>query len=935
MTIGLMAASKMPASTMPAAANKIDLTPKLKKGDQWKMVAKYEGFRQLITYKGPHHPQRTTKAEWLVTCDEINKRSFSFTFSLERLIAEDESDVGIMFNDTNYPTTMREEQIKEMKKILGKSISLRCDFKDSVVIEVLNNDFSGSYMTIPKIHIMKKIKTFLVNQNWSSDRASHVGEPALQMFLKSWATLIKEQSNTNLELPVFGKNQSLEINDIHQDSINTYVNMQGNEKNHQGNVTINSQTKLPVNSHFQFGDYQFDFLMYDVASSPNTLIKGIFNSSDDDDITFTIKYPFGTPPMKYKLLNNRFEIPLDLKEAIYATIKYNGKETVLFLRPGMNIALDFRKKQTTPEVSGLGKDDLICFYEYNKTCIHGYEEMSHWPQQKLNGEIGKQQNKVKEILINYAGKISHYCEDYIQTDSRYGKAMFYLKGRSMAEIFTSYNLDADSLHLKQASLNKPFFMNKIDSLILLEKICLASPTYHRFLSSYLSLKQSLFLHERGRHRESDEIDENLLFAEMYYTGYPYYYAAYQLIEEQILEGQASKLQNAINKYKSLPCLPSFSAKIDREIQEMQRLKVGQSFPYEEIVDWEGKKHVIPKDEFCFLDFAKAASPTGIKNTLTELERVIKETKQVASVNFFFIIPHHFKEFLKEQPSSEHVNLKYIYLKDNDEKYFNGVKLAERYVRIFLLDPNSRVLRNNLTWIQQGTGHDLEQTFEEYFDSLNQPTSQADNSRLWLIIVGSFLGFGLLSWLIIRIRSRQIARKEAARRKLTEMELKAIRSQMNPHFIFNAMGSIQNLINHNQIKNANLYLSRFARLMRMVLANSNKQLVTLADELELIQHYLELEQLRVDFQFSISCSDDIDPETEEIPGMLIQPLVENAVVHGLTPKGSGNVDVKFHKEHTNIICEIIDDGVGIGTHVGIGDDAGYEAVVGADAGTGTI
>ena len=127
-----------------------------------------------------------------------------------------------------------------------------------------------------------------------------------------------------------------------------------------------------------------------------------------------------------------------------------------------------------------------------------------------------------------------------------------------------------------------------------------------------------------------------------------------------------------------------------------------------------------------------------------------------------------------------------------------------------------------------------------------------------------------------------------------------------------MGSIQNLINQNKVKNANLYLASFARLMRMVLANSNKKLVSMAHELELIENYLQLEQLRVDFKYQISVAENIDPEVEELPGMLIQPFIENAVIHGITPKGKGNIEVAFSKKENTLICEITDDGVGIDT-----------------------
>ena len=172
-------------------------------------------------------------------------------------------------------------------------------------------------------------------------------------------------------------------------------------------------------------------------------------------------------------------------------------------------------------------------------------------------------------------------------------------------------------------------------------------------------------------------------------------------------------------------------------------------------------------------------------------------------------------------------------------------------RIFLLDKDLKIIHNNLGTIGINTvGYILPDIIKQYFESQNNPISKAETRRLLLVIFISIILFSGLTWGTIKVRSHQIAKRERIKRELSEMELKSIRSQMNPHFVFNALGSIQNLINQNKIKNANLYLSSFARLLRMVLNNSNKQLVSMADEIELLQHYLELEQLRVDFQFEI-------------------------------------------------------------------------------------
>ena len=137
--------------------------------------------------------------------------------------------------------------------------------------------------------------------------------------------------------------------------------------------------------------------------------------------------------------------------------------------------------------------------------------------------------------------------------------------------------------------------------------------------------------------------------------------------------------------------------------------------------------------------------------------------------------------------------------------------------------------------------------------------------------------------------------------------------MNPHFIFNALNSIQSLINGSQFKEANIYLSKFAVLLRGVLNNSEKSRISLSDELQAVELYCQLEQLRFDFKFEIIIDSEVNPELIEIPGMIIQPLAENAVVHGLAGKGAlGKLDILVKRQNGNLCFWVTDNGVGLPT-----------------------
>lgn len=147
---------------------------------------------------------------------------------------------------------------------------------------------------------------------------------------------------------------------------------------------------------------------------------------------------------------------------------------------------------------------------------------------------------------------------------------------------------------------------------------------------------------------------------------------------------------------------------------------------------------------------------------------------------------------------------------------------------------------------------------------------------------------------------------------TQLEMQALRAQMNPHFIFNCLSSINRFILINKIDEASDYLTKFSRLIRMALHHSEKPLIPLENDLEALRLYLELERLRFKnaFNYNITFTNDIDSNAVYIPPMLIQPFVENAIWHGLMhKKGTGRLDIQLCTTGKILTCTITDDGIG--------------------------
>jgi ligand-binding sensor domain-containing protein len=186
---------------------------------------------------------------------------------------------------------------------------------------------------------------------------------------------------------------------------------------------------------------------------------------------------------------------------------------------------------------------------------------------------------------------------------------------------------------------------------------------------------------------------------------------------------------------------------------------------------------------------------------------------------------------------------------------------------------------------------------------------------WFISILFFTALaGVL--LIFKLRFDQLSKKEKEKFEqqveVSKAELKALRAQMNPHFVFNSLNSIQHYILNSKGEEAVKYLSKFAKLIRTILNNSDKPTVTINEDLQSLKLYLELEKMRFDnkFDYTILISDDLDGDYDEIPPMLIQPYIENSILHGINPKeGNGHIDIQISTFNKYIKISIIDDGIG--------------------------
>ncbi len=201
----------------------------------------------------------------------------------------------------------------------------------------------------------------------------------------------------------------------------------------------------------------------------------------------------------------------------------------------------------------------------------------------------------------------------------------------------------------------------------------------------------------------------------------------------------------------------------------------------------------------------------------------------------------------------------------------------------------------------------------------------ESRRMWHLAIIALLSIISASALFIRYRGKQrsnlllrektqviLEQKKEIEEINMELEKRMLRAQMNPHFIFNSLSSIQHFITSNDKVSALTYLTKFSNLLRQVLESSININLILEEEIRLLKIYVELEALRFDgsFEYEFIVDDQLDIYNQEIPMLLLQPYIENAIIHGLMPKkGDKNLTIRFTSQGEYIHCEIIDNGIG--------------------------
>lgn len=368
--------------------------------------------------------------------------------------------------------------------------------------------------------------------------------------------------------------------------------------------------------------------------------------------------------------------------------------------------------------------------------------------------------------------------------------------------------------------------------------------------------------------------------------------------------------NLIKEVEGLIYLATYNGiyVLDRKFETLQHITTKSGLASNEVYDLlirNDTMYAATSEQVSIIPYKNLQNPTHSR--IVTIDKIIMDGKAYAPDSFDGSHVNNNIEFqysLLHYPSNRNITYEYRMLPISDQ----WTQTESRSTVFWRLEPGDYQfqIRAIDTYGNVHVGNQL--------IDISIPTPWHKNPILWTL---AFLGLSYLLYQVFRQReftNKELAKAEAKQTKrIAELELAGLRSQMNPHFVFNALGAIQYYIQTHKVDEADSYLTSFALLMRRYLESSRNKQISVKDEMNLLSLYTELEEMRFEHQFSVSIDVDSSQTSNlRLPTMLIQPFVENAVLHGLPKRKDGNaqLSISFKTIDDALVVTVADNGIGV-------------------------
>ena len=582
----------------------------------------------------------------------------------------------------------------------------------------------------------------------------------------------------------------------------------------------------------------------------------------------------------------------------YPTEYKVGKRVTLLLTPGDSIIQDKEVYANTHtyHYEGQGNEQNNLHYNYRRFSHYNSEYDITFP------------NELKKAFQSRDSLFQTAMEKDFENMDPYWRRAFelseqYFKGRFILSYYTRAT-DKDAWH-KSGLLDwqAPHFASVnplIDYAYKLEKWDAAN--YGSFLYTYSAYKKQEIYSDNLCLNKQKKLtpQEDYLLNKQILSGYPQYLVNGVNLSTLMYGKMLSELEKDYNDFITSCPDTSLTNNVKKIYNKLLPFEAGKNIKEAGLIITDSLHLVKGSDRkyiLLFLSASKGLYGINLQNAL-DLKQLLKEKGLDSTVHLELYadferrnteVVKPYKAIPEKQTHDMNYNLGFSWVTILMRE--DGTILYRKFSNILDTEPIPELIQKDL--------NREDKSFNDFMKGFKE-------GILGALLIAAIIG------IIYYLRNKNRQKQERNCRHIRELELRAIRSQMNPHFIFNALSSIQNLINRSANQEANKYLINFSRLLRKVLATSEKKLVPLSDEIEQLELYLKLEQLRYPFSYSLTVDRNIEPDAIEIPGMLIQPFVENAVKHGIAPRGTGEIIIRLSLQDQLLIIDITDDGPGLKT-----------------------
>lgn len=580
----------------------------------------------------------------------------------------------------------------------------------------------------------------------------------------------------------------------------------------------------------------------------------------------------------------RLEVPLKWPVAANLSIGNLKIYSSLLLEPGDSIHLTITPNGIEYSGRGALKSKLVTDMQknslYNETSLSESDT-----KQKVDNWILTEQKKIE----SFADQLSGWAYNQIRCD-------IYYSGM--------YSLISYYFNKNRGKINSSSFDTLFSAVKWEDYQSFSSMDMMRFIHFYLNIKTLILRGEKDNGHVSET--EKYHLSKLIFKNKIRYYALSQCVYEELKRKEVEGGRILFNDYKKSYQGTGFYSSLKKKFESRVELGNGATAPEFEAIDIKGKKISLDKMngkyvQLLFVDLER-------EYQRVELE-AYQKLKELPTDKFELITV-----FVNKNDSLTDAYIKNNHPKgilvSNQEWQVEQLKKfrSENTSPYYLVNPKGII-------VYSGAGSPTEQFVKMIIEMINNDTyneaeASVSKSTLYGVLSLSLLAI-ILTLVVVWFITKAIKKREAIRSEQLELKLSAVRSQLNPHFLFNAMTSIQYLVNHDEKEKANLFLSKFAQLMRKVLLQAETERVPLSDELATIETYLELEALRHRFHYHIQVDEGIDQHNTELPVMLIQPFVENAVIHGIAHLAEkGNIEINVEKQGSHHLkIRITDNGAG--------------------------